>query len=120
METGTTLLLDATGDLVIDRLRQIPTTAGTDKARQDLTVILRSAIGSLATDPQFGTDIVGMVRAGNTDLIAGIIRTAIQQYQYTQSIDSIDIGPPTPGRRATITARVTLSDSSAVALEVVV
>ena len=120
MDTGTTLLLDSTGDLVIDRLRQIPAVSGTDKARQDITVILRSAIGSLATDPQFGTDIVGMVQAGNTDLIAGIIRTALQQYRYTQSIDQIAVGPPSAGRRATITAEVTLTDGTALTLEVAV
>ena len=54
-DIGKTYALDATGDLVLQYGRLVPV-IGTDKAVQDLTVLLRSIKGSALLSPEFGLD----------------------------------------------------------------
>ncbi len=118
MEIGKTILLDSSGDFVIDDLGRVPNIISTEKARQDLTVILRSAKGSLATSPTFGMDMQELMEArGNPTIIEGIIRIALQQYDHTKSVDSITIGQPDKTRHTTISATVTLTNSDQIYLE---
>lgn len=119
MEIGKTILLDSRGDIVIDELGRVPVITGPDKARQDLMVIIRSAQGSLSSDPMFGNKVMDLARSrGNQAIVEGAMRLAIQQYAYTQSVDSITVGALGKSRKMAVSASVTLTNTVGVSLEV--
>lgn len=117
MNTGTTLALSNTGDIILDTTGRIPLISDTDKVQQDIRVLLRSAIGSLATDPGFGMDIISLAKSKNKTLMAGIIRQALKQYPYIDSIGTITISDPDRFRKISITAKLTLADGSSLIME---
>ncbi|MDD4255727.1 MAG: hypothetical protein PHP59_10195 [Methanofollis sp.] len=119
MSFGTTLKLDEDGDLVVSSMHRLALVTGTEKATQDLTVILRSLKGSLPLNTAFGTDYLAMIDAGrNAEVIRHEIRAALETYPYLQSVD--DIAVSLKGRSATAIIRATLTDGTAVSLEAVV
>jgi hypothetical protein len=119
MSFGTTLKLDGGGDLVVSSMHRLSLVTGTDKAVQDLSVILKSLKGSLPLSTAFGTDYLAMIDAGrNAEVIKHEIRAALETYPYLQSVD--DIAVTLEGRSATVAIQATLTDGTAVSLEAVV
>lgn len=113
MEIGKTILLDSSGDIVIDDLGRVPTVISTEKAIQDLTVILRSAKGSLETSSTFGMNVQELMESrGNQSIIEGVIRLALEQYAYTKSVDAITIGQLDKTRKLTVSALITLANTN--------
>ena len=111
-DIGKTYALDATGDLVLQYGRLVPV-IGTDKAVQDLTVLLRSIKGSALLSPEFGLDALAVLDArGNATTIEGEVRQALVQYPYLKSVNGVTV---TPGQDRD----VTLQDGQTVRLGVI-
>lgn len=117
-DIGKTYALDATGDLVLQYGRLVPVT-GTDKAVQDLTVLLRSIKGSALLSPEFGLDALAILDArGNATTIEGEVRQALEQYPYMKTVNSVTV-TDLQDRRISISADVTLQDGRMVRLGVI-
>ena len=117
-DIGKTYALDATGDLVLQYGRLVPVT-GTDKAVQDLTMLLRSIKGSALLSPEFGLDALAILDArGNATIIEGEVRQALEQYLYMKTVNSVTV-TDLQDRRISISADVTLQDGRMVRLGVI-
>jgi len=111
-------MLDQSGDIVIDDKLRVPILSQSPKVQQDIAMIIKSAKGSLATDPSFGTDIVGILNAkGDQTITEGLIRNALQQYAYTKYINAITVTTRRENREIYVTATVTLADKSVITVE---
>lgn len=114
---GSTLQLNGQGDLVITPRQQLGTISSLEKIRQDLEVITRSAVGSLATDPQFGTDILTLTEScGDTSLIASAVTAAYLQHPQIASVGTVSIS--ISGRMAQISVTATLENGVEITVEV--
>ncbi len=117
-DIGMTYALNEAGDLVLQHGRLVPVT-GTDKAVQDLTVLLRSIKGSALLSPEFGLDALAILDArGNGTMIEGTVREALRQYPFLKTVNSITVIRQ-EDRRVSIAADVTLRDGQAVRLGVI-
>jgi len=118
MEVGNTIMLDSSGDIVLDDKLRVPILSQSSKVQQDIAVIIKSAKGSLASDPRFGTDIVGIVNAkGDQAITEGLVRDALQQYAHTKYINAITVTTRRENREIYVTATVTLADKSVITIE---
>lgn len=117
-DIGMTYALNEAGDLVLRHGRLVPVT-GTDKAVQDLTVLLRSIKGSALLSPEFGLDALAILDArGNGTMIEGTVREALRQYPYMKTVNGVKI-TNRQDRRISIAVDVTLKDGGTVRMGVI-
>lgn len=64
------LKVNPQGDLVLDTKKRLKTVTGTEKAVQDIAIILRSLKGSFHLNTVFGTDHVAIIESERNELIA--------------------------------------------------
>jgi hypothetical protein len=90
---GTAPLLTNAGDIALTPTgERITLITGQDKVVQDLTVLLKSCVGSYPFNTGWGVNYPAIAAAnGNTVLIRSLLITALQQYQYTKSVDSVTV-----------------------------
>lgn len=111
-------MLDSSGDIVFDDKLRVPILSQSSKVQQDIVLILKSAKGSLATDPGFGTDIVRIINAkGDQTITEGLVRDALQQYAHTKYINDIIVTTRRENREIYVIATVTLADKSVITVE---
>lgn len=76
-----TLKIDASGDLVLNSRKQLVMLTGTEKAVQDIAVILKSLVGSYHLNTNFGTDHIAMIESRqNLQAIQNEVRNALASY----------------------------------------
>jgi hypothetical protein len=82
--------VDSTGDLVLDERKRMTVISGTEKAMQDVAVILRSLKGSLPFNTGFGTDHIAIVESERNLAVAKHeIQTALASYAGWKSLDPV-------------------------------
>ncbi len=79
MSTG--LKVTPGGDLVLDNKKQPKTISGTEKALQDIAIILRSLKGTFHLNADFGLDHIAIIESERNILVAkSEIQKALAQY----------------------------------------
>lgn len=112
---GTTLAVSPDGDLILNSLGRLEIISGPEKAAQDLTIILRSLLGSYRLNTRFGTDYLTLVNSNAPALIQHEIRRALSTYPYLQSVDQISV--QVHERAVSVEVLATLTGGETVSLE---
>jgi phage baseplate assembly protein W len=113
---GTALLLTETGDIALTPTGQMTMITGSDKVVQDLTVLLKSSAGTYPFSSGWGVNYSAIVAAnGNKSLIQSIIETALQQYPYTKSVDSVTVSF-NANRQLAISVQITTSENEQISV----
>jgi len=82
------LKVDPAGDMVLDGRKRVKVISGTEKAVQDIAVLLRSLKGSLPFNTGFGTDHVAIIGSERNLLVAkDEIQKALASYTDLTSFE---------------------------------
>ncbi len=84
------LKVNPAGDLVLDDKKRMAVISGTEKAMQDIAVILRSLKGSFPFNTGFGTDHVAIIESERNLMVAkNEIQIALASYAGWKSLDPV-------------------------------
>jgi len=78
------------GDMVLDARKRMKVISGTEKAMQDVAVILRSLKGSLPFNTGFGTDHIAIIESERNLAVAkSELQKALATYAGWKSLDPV-------------------------------
>jgi|Deesub1362B_J571_1020462.scaffolds.fasta_scaffold00525_10 phage baseplate assembly protein W len=119
MSYGTTLELDASGDVTITELNTLGMVTGVEKVKQDLRVLLKTVKGEHPENPDFGVDWLRIKQSGMKErVIKAELTRALKLYPWLKSVDEITIGSLDENRTLSISVKVTLTSGEQVTAEV--
>jgi len=84
------LKVDPDGDLVLDDKKRMKVISGSEKAMQDIGILLRSLKGSFPFNTGFGTDHIAIVESERNLAVArNEIQRALSTYSGLKSVDPV-------------------------------